>query len=79
MSRLCDCREWPEVAKVLVWLTPEDADELRVRPFMLDDEGEPIYVLFCPSCGGEAPQQIAAKSLGEAQIGNFESLAELIG
>lgn len=79
MSKPCDCSEWPEIAKVLVWLTPEDAEELRVRPFILDDGGEPIYVLFCPSCGGEAPQQVAAESLGEMQVGGLESLAEFIG
>ena len=80
MSEACQCSEWAEVAKVLLWLTADDDQNLRVRPFMLDAQGEPIYVLYCPSCGGDAPQQATAESLEEAESEGIEdALADLVG
>jgi hypothetical protein len=57
------CDEWPEIARVLIWLESEEEPELRVQPSVADAQGELIAVLYCPHCGCPAPASIRAADL----------------
>jgi len=58
----CECQDWPRIAKIVLW--GEEAG-----PYMLDDDGDPVLVRFCPSCSGLAPRRLPIDDGGEPITG----------